>query len=104
MTDYKDPETLVEGFFSTALKDKRTHPVLLALKSELENNRDNTNEKCRGSIELKLQIAVQKKAYKIDQRVGRKKEGVLILIAEVYAFKTTLTVNYVDISTKKENF
>lgn len=63
----------VEGVFFTPLKEKKitsTHPVILALKSELENNRVNTNEKSRSYIELTLPKAVQTKAPTISQRAG----------------------------------
>ena len=83
---YSWPEVMfnVEDLFKTKIKGNKmsvTHPIVLSLKSELENNRKNIQEEPRGSIQVTLSIPVQTNTEKIKCKAGQDEDGVLVVVA-----------------------
>ena len=81
-----------------------SHPLLLALKMELENNRTHINEEPRGTIELILPIPVLTRAGTFSYMAGVNNERVLVFIGHLSALDTAYTSNHFDLPCKQENF
>lgn len=81
---YAWPEVMfnVEDLFKTEINGNKmsvTHPIVLSLKSELENNRKNIQEEPRGSIQVTLPIQVQTNTEKNKFKAGQDDDGVLVV-------------------------
>ena len=96
----------VEGLFESHLKEKMspTHPIILSLKSELENNRKKIDETPRGTMQISLPIPVQTNHDKFTFKAGKNSEGVLVVSAQLSAFDTAYTAKQSDFPCKFQNF
>ena len=106
---YTWPEIMfsVEGLFAVEIKNNSlssTHPLIVGLKLELENNRSNIAAKPEGSIELTLPIPVQTDSKTVGYKAGRNADGVIIMIARLSAFHNSYTKEKTEFDCQFQDF
>ncbi|KAK4010312.1 hypothetical protein OUZ56_019457 [Daphnia magna] len=71
----------IEGLFASAIKKKKTmtveHPKIIALKLELENNRQHIDRKPQGSMEISLPIPVKTDPNTVNYKLAKGTDGVI---------------------------
>ncbi len=72
------------------------HPKLIALKNELESNRDSIDAIPQGVIEIPLPIPVQTDIDSYNFVGGRKPDGTTFVVADLKAYQTSYTVKSSD--------
>ena len=106
---YKWPKVMyhVESLFESAIRDKTLSPTdakIVALKLELENNRDHIETAPQGYMELSLPIPVQTAGEAVNYRCAKNNEGDIVLIADLCAFHTSYTVKKKESACKFQPF
>ena len=106
---YTWPEIMfsVEGLFAVEIKNNSlssTHPLIVGLKLELENNRSNIAAKPEGSIELTLPIPVQTDSKTVGYKAGRNADSVIIMIARLSAFHNSYTKEKTEFDCQFQDF
>ena len=97
----------VESLFESAIRDKTLSPTdakIVALKLELENNRDHIETAPQGYMELSLPIPVQTAGEAVNYRCAKNNEGDIVLIADLCAFHTSYTVKKKESACKFQPF
>lgn len=78
--------------------------MIIALKTELENHRDNIETKPQGSIELSLPIPVQTDPSTVSYKAGKTPDGVIVLIANLSAFHNSYTMKKAGFECEFQDF
>ena len=81
-----------------------THPVIMALKLELEKPRSNISDIPMGSIQVSLSLPVQTNPQTITFKAGINAKGVTILVAHLTAFHTTYKAKKTNLLSSLKNF
>jgi hypothetical protein len=109
LISYIWPETIyeVEGMFASEIKSKSlspTHPMIMGLKQELENNRPNIEAKPKGFIRVALPIPVQTDSTTVAYKAGKSPDGLIVLIAHLKAFHNCYTKSKAEFDCKFVDF
>ena len=95
----------VDVIFEKSIKDgslPKCHPKLMAIRKELENNRQSIDDIPRGVIELNLPIPVQTATDSIKIQ-GGVKEGCKVIIVDLKAYQHSYSVKQSDKVVKFED-
>ena len=106
---YTWPEVMyeVEGLFASALSKKTmslNHPKIIALKSELENNRKHVNSKPQGTMDISFPIPVKTDPDSITYKVAKGQDEVTVLMADLCGFNRSYTAVNTEFESNFEQF